>query len=165
MGGGQALNYGLANLGTFAWVGGFSSAPNTRAPEQLMPDPEQTKRQLALLYLSCGNRDGLMRSGLRVRTYLKERDVPHIWHVDDHGHDFQHWRAGLYHFAQLLFKPTAAAPAAARRGGPRSGPDLGPLPEIHAPVPNTLPGLLGKPLKWKSTGILVRPQHDPTHFL
>jgi hypothetical protein len=48
---------------------------------------------------------------------------------------------------------------------PRGGPDLGPLPEIHAPVPNTLPGLLGKPLKWKSTGVLVRPQNDPTHFL
>jgi hypothetical protein len=57
------------------------------------------------------------------------------------------------------------APAAAPRGGRRSGPDLGPLPEIHAPVPNTLPGLLGKPLKWKSTGVLVRPQNDPTHFL
>src|SRR5947208_16892936 len=24
------LNFGLANLGTFAWVGGFSSAPNTK---------------------------------------------------------------------------------------------------------------------------------------
>ncbi len=29
MGGGQSLNFGLANLDTFAWVGGFSSAPNT----------------------------------------------------------------------------------------------------------------------------------------
>jgi hypothetical protein len=59
-----------------------------------------------------------------------------------------------------------AAPAAeARRGGQRTGPDLGPLPEIRAPFPNTLPSLLGKPLKWKSTGVLVAPQNDPTHFL
>lgn len=58
-----------------------------------------------------------------------------------------------------------AAPRGARRGGRRGGPDLGPLPEIHAAVPNTLPGLLGKPLKWKSTGVLVAPQNDPTHFL
>jgi len=56
------------------------------------------------------------------------------------------------------------APTEARRG-PRPAPDLGPVPEIHAPVPNTLPGLLGKPLKWKSTGILVAPQNDATHFL
>src|SRR5262245_48515351 len=30
MGGGQSLNFGLTHLDTFAWVGGFSSAPNTR---------------------------------------------------------------------------------------------------------------------------------------
>lgn len=61
---------------------------------------------------------------------------------------------------------TAAAPAAdAARGGRRPAPDLGPLPDIHPPVPNTLPGLLGKPLRWKSTGVLVAPQNDPTHFL
>jgi hypothetical protein len=58
-----------------------------------------------------------------------------------------------------------AAPAAARRGGPRSAPNLGPVPEIHPAVPNTLPGLLGKPIKWKSTGVLVAPQNDATHFL
>ena len=32
MGGGQSLNFGLAHLDTFAWVGGFSSAPNTKPP-------------------------------------------------------------------------------------------------------------------------------------
>ncbi len=60
-----------------------------------------------------------------------------------------------------------AAPAGARRGrgGRRGAPDLGPVPEIHAAVPNTLPGLLGKPIKWVSTGILVAPQNDATHFL
>ena len=51
------------------------------------------------------------------------------------------------------------------RGGRRGGPDLGPLPEVHAAVPNTLPGLLGKPIKWVSTGVLVAPVNDPTHFL
>ena len=56
------------------------------------------------------------------------------------------------------------APAAPRRG-PRRGADLGPVPEIHAAVPNTLPGLLGHPLKWVSTDILVAPQNDETHFL
>ncbi len=39
MGGGQSLNFGLAHLDTFAWVGGFSSAPNTKPAEQLVPDP------------------------------------------------------------------------------------------------------------------------------
>ena len=39
MGGGQTLNFGLGNLDTFAWVGAFSSAPNTRPPAELVPDP------------------------------------------------------------------------------------------------------------------------------
>jgi enterochelin esterase-like enzyme len=107
MGGGQTLNYGLANLDTFAWIGSFSAAPNTRAPQQLMPDPEKAKTQLKLLYISSGNKDGLIGNSQRVHAYLKEKNVPHIWHVDDHAHDFQHWRAGLYNFSQLIFKPNA----------------------------------------------------------
>lgn len=59
---------------------------------------------------------------------------------------------------------TNAAPSGGRRG-PRPAPNLGPIPEIHAPVANTLPGLLGKPLKWVSSDILVAPQNDATHFL
>jgi enterochelin esterase-like enzyme len=107
MGGGQSLNVGLANLDTFAWVGGFSSAPNTKPAAELVSDPEKATKQLKLLYLSAGNKDGLFRISQNVHGYLKEKNVPHIWHVDDHAHDFQHWKAGLYNFSQLIFKPTA----------------------------------------------------------
>jgi enterochelin esterase-like enzyme len=106
MGGGQSLNIGLSNLDTFAWIGGFSSAPNTKPPEQLVPDPEKAKEQLKLLYISCGNKDGLIRISQGVHAYLKEKDVPHVWHVDEHAHDFQHWKKGLYNFSQLIFKPS-----------------------------------------------------------
>lgn len=106
MGGGQSLNIGLANLDTFAWIGGFSSAPNTNPPEQLVPDPEKATKQLKLLYISCGNKDGLIRISQGVHAHLKEKNVPHLWHVDEYAHDFQHWKNGLYNFAQLIFKPT-----------------------------------------------------------
>jgi enterochelin esterase-like enzyme len=105
MGGGQALNFGLTNLETFAWVGGFSSAPNTRAPQELVPDPPRTEAQLKLLWLSCGNQDGLIEVSQRLQRYLKEKDMPHVWNVDGQGHDPTHWRNNLYHFAQLLFQP------------------------------------------------------------
>ncbi|MBN8246622.1 MAG: esterase family protein [Verrucomicrobia bacterium] len=105
MGGGQSLNFGLGNLDTFAWVGGFSSAPNTRPPAALVPDPDQAKAQLKLLYLSCGNKDGLIRISQGVHAYLQEKEVPHVWHVDEHAHDFQHWKKALYNFAQRIFKP------------------------------------------------------------
>jgi enterochelin esterase-like enzyme len=106
MGGGQSLNIGLANLDTFAWIGGFSSAPNTKPATELVPDPEKATKQLKLLYISAGNKDGLIRISQGVHGYLKEKNVPHIWHVDDHAHDFQHWKKGLYNFSQLIFKPT-----------------------------------------------------------
>ena len=107
MGGGQSLNFGLGNLGTFAWIGGFSSAPNTKPAAQLVATPEEATRQLKLLFVSCGNKDGLIRVSQGVHAYLKEKNVPHIWHVDEHAHDFQHWRKALYHFAQLIFKPAS----------------------------------------------------------
>lgn len=103
MGGGQSLNFGLANLDTFAWVGGFSSAPNTRPGAELVPDPDKAKKQLKLLFVSCGNKDGLIRISQGVHAHLKESGVPHIWHVDEHAHDFQHWKKALFHFAQLIF--------------------------------------------------------------
>jgi enterochelin esterase-like enzyme len=106
MGGGQSLNFGLGHLDTFAWVGGFSSAPNTQPPAELVPDPQAAAGQLKLLFISCGNRDGLIRISQSVHAYLKANKVPHIWHVDDHAHDFQHWKKALYHFSQLIFKPT-----------------------------------------------------------
>ena len=104
MGGGQALDFGLGNLDTFANVGGFSSAPNTRAPEVLVPDPAKAKERLKVLWISCGNKDGLMTFSLRTHTYLKARNVPHLWHVDDNAHDFHHWKNSLYWFAQQIFK-------------------------------------------------------------
>jgi enterochelin esterase-like enzyme len=105
MGGGQSLNFGLGHLDTFAWVGGFSSAPNTKAAAELLPDPDKAK-QLKLLYVSCGNKDGLIRISQALHAYLKENYVPHVWHVDEHAHDFQHWKKALYLFAQQVFDPS-----------------------------------------------------------
>jgi enterochelin esterase-like enzyme len=104
MGGGQSLNFGLGNLDAFAWVGGFSSAPNTKPPAELVSDPAAAKQKLKLLWLSCGNKDGLINISQGVHAYLKEKGVPHVWHVDGHGHDATHWRNNLYWFAQRLFR-------------------------------------------------------------
>jgi enterochelin esterase-like enzyme len=103
MGGGQSLNFGLAHLDTFAWIGGFSSAPNTKAPAQLLSDPDQAKK-LRLLWLSCGNKDGLIGISQGVHAYLKEHDVPHVWNVDSNAHDPTHWRNNLYYFLQKIFR-------------------------------------------------------------
>jgi acetyl esterase/lipase/enterochelin esterase-like enzyme len=104
MGGGQSLNFGLRHLDTFAWVGGFSSAPNTLPPAELVPDPAAARGKLKLLWLACGNRDRLITISQGVHAYLKAHDVPHIWHVDAHGHDPTEWSKNLALFAQRLFR-------------------------------------------------------------
>lgn len=104
MGGGQSLNFGLAHLDTFAWVGGFSSAPNTKPPEDLVPDPAKASQLLKLLWLSCGDRDGLLFISQRTHVYLKEKNVPHVWHVEPGAHDFAVWSNDLHHFTQRIFR-------------------------------------------------------------
>jgi enterochelin esterase-like enzyme len=110
MGGGQSLNFGLGNLDTFAWVGGFSSAPNTKKASVLVKDPAGATKQLKLLWLSCGDKDNLVRISQGVHDALEANKVPHVWHIHPGGrHDFAVWKADLYHFAQLLFREPPSA--------------------------------------------------------
>src|SRR5678816_2620721 len=105
MGGGQSLNFGLGNLDTFAWVGGFSSAPNTMPPAQLLRDPAVARQKLKLLWVSCGDQDSLFNISEGVHNYLVEQKVPHIWHVDIGGaHTFPVWKNDLDHVSTLLFR-------------------------------------------------------------
>jgi enterochelin esterase-like enzyme len=105
MGGGQSLNFGLGNLDEFAWVGSFSAAPNTKKPELLVPNPDEAKKKLKLLWISCGADDGLITFSLRTHYYLQENDVPHIFYIMPGVHDFKVWKNSLYMFSQLIFKP------------------------------------------------------------
>ncbi|KAA0129554.1 esterase [Chryseobacterium sp. SN22] len=104
MGGGQTLNFGLGNIDKFAWVGGFSSAPNTKEPQLLLPNPQKAK-ELKLLWISCGDADGLMPFSKRTHDYLAQNKIPHIFYIEPGGHDFKVWKNDLYIFSQLIFKP------------------------------------------------------------
>ena len=109
MGGGQSLNFGLGNLDEFAWIGGFSSAPNTKRPELLLPDPDAARSKLKLLWISCGDDDNLITFSQRTHEYLVEKNVPHIFYVQPGVHDFKVWKNSLYLFTRLLFKPVDIA--------------------------------------------------------
>ncbi|MGF7139390.1 alpha/beta hydrolase [Roseimarinus sediminis] len=105
MGGGQSLNFGLGNLDKFSWVGGFSSAPNTKMPSELFPNPDKAKTHLNLLFLSCGDQDGLLEISKRTHDYLNTHEVPHIYHVFPGGaHDFKVWKESLYLYTPMLFR-------------------------------------------------------------
>ncbi len=121
MGGGQSLNFGLGNLDKFAWIGAFSAAPNTKTPQELLPNPEEARQKIKLLWISCGASDGLITFSKRTHDYLTKNNVPHIYRIEPGVHDFKVWKNGLYMFSQLIFKlvdtstfskyPIAGAPA------------------------------------------------------
>jgi enterochelin esterase-like enzyme len=166
MGGGQSLNFGLGNLDKFAWVGGFSSAPNTKRPEELVPDHDEAKRKLKLLWISCGDNDGLISFSKRTHDYLYEKGVPHIYYIEPGGHDFKVWKNGLYMFSQFLFKPvnvssfskytvlgTAAATNVRSARYPQILPDNRVLFRVKAPDAQKLQIDLGKKYEMaKDTG-------------
>jgi len=104
MGGGQSLNFGLKYLETFAWIGGFSSAPNTQQAESLITDPADAAKKLRLLWLSCGDRDGLMNISKSFHNALEAMKVPHVWQVDSGGHEWPVWKKDLCIFSQMLFR-------------------------------------------------------------
>lgn len=105
MGGGQSLNFGLGNLDVFTWIGAFSSAPNTKEPEELLSTPEKANEQLKLLWLSCGDQDGLIRISNLTHEYLQANNVQHYYYIAPGGkHDFEVWKNSLYNFVQLLFR-------------------------------------------------------------
>ena len=104
MGGGQSLNIGLSHLDLFSVVGGFSSAPNLIPAGQTITDPEEVKKQIKVLWVSCGDRDGLMGNSSNFHTALEEMEIPHIWHVDFGGHSWSVWKNDLYLLSQKLFR-------------------------------------------------------------
>ena len=105
MGGGQSLNFGLANMDKFAYIGGFSSAPNTQRAAQLIPDVEKVKKENKLLWMVCGGADGLIGNSTQLKAFCDENGIPcTLINYPNEGHNFTVWKYGLYNFAQLIFK-------------------------------------------------------------
>jgi enterochelin esterase-like enzyme len=102
MGGGQALRIGLKHLDTFAWVGGFSSA--LFGATDLVSDGADAAKKLRLLWVSCGDKDRLLKGSEAFHAALEKKKVPHVWHLDAGGHTWPVWKNDLYLLAQMLFR-------------------------------------------------------------
>lgn len=108
MGGGQGLNFGINNIDKFAWVGGFSSAPNLQQPDVLVPKIQQAKDKLSLLWIGCGDKDNLITGSWNLHLALDKAKIDHVWYVDTGGHEVPVWNNNLYLMAQMLFKPAGS---------------------------------------------------------
>jgi enterochelin esterase-like enzyme len=107
MGGGQALSIGLAHLDTFAWVGGFSSA--LFGPQAELIGDATDRKQLRLLWLSCGNADRLIDGSKALHDALEQENIPHLWHIDAGSHTWPVWKNDLYLLSQRLFRDDTPA--------------------------------------------------------
>jgi len=140
MGGGQGINFGINNIDKFAWVGGFSSAPNIEPPNLLIPKIQQAKDRLSLLWIGCGDKDNLITGSWNLHKGLVEAGIDHVWYVDAGVHEFPVWNNNLYLFAQMLFKPAGSVtppPSVGIYNGPTAG---------GAPVGMGMPGFGRAPI-------------------
>jgi enterochelin esterase-like enzyme len=104
MGGGQALNFGLAHLDTFAWVGAFSPAPNTKAAASLIPDLSEDTAKISALWISCGSEDDLLYVSQNTHDFMIQNNIDHYYLIESgKDHEWSVWKSGLYHFAQRIF--------------------------------------------------------------
>jgi enterochelin esterase-like enzyme len=110
MGGGHALNIGLAHPEIFHWIGAFSASIH-RDSVQLDRDAEpwlkavkQKKNGPRLLWISIGRDDQLLEANEKFTTWLQDNGVPFTWKLTDGGHEWPLWRTDFSSFAQLVFQ-------------------------------------------------------------
>jgi enterochelin esterase family protein len=105
MGGTESLLTGLNNLDRFAWVGAFSSGGlGTNLPAQFPSLDAKANDRLRLLWIACGEQDGLITLNKGLIDWLKTRDIWHTWVPTPGQHSFRVWRRYLADFATLLFQ-------------------------------------------------------------
>ena len=117
MGAFQSVEIGLAHPELFHYVlaysggfGGFGPAPpgdiETQSPwKELLANPEQTKKNLLLLFLGAGQQETpLLPPGKRLVKLFKEKGINAVWADYPGAHVFSVWRNHLHYTAPMLFQ-------------------------------------------------------------
>jgi enterochelin esterase-like enzyme len=107
MGGTQSLFIGLNAPDQFAWIGAFG--PGGMNPDFAAAYPAvgaTTNAPLRLLWLACGEQDGLLGINRKLDAWLTEKGVRHSWTQIPGAHSFRTWRPLLVQFTSLLFQDT-----------------------------------------------------------
>jgi enterochelin esterase-like enzyme len=107
-GGGQTLRAAFGNMDKFSWVCSYSSYLSNEEMERSFPDiikkPEQTNKNLKLLWLGVGNEDFLYKGAVDFIDLLKANNVKHKSLITSGGHTWMNTKIYLTETAQLLFK-------------------------------------------------------------
>lgn len=105
MGGTESLFIGLNALDRFAWIGAFSSGGLDMNFDNAYPTlSESANAQLRLLWIACGQQDGLIGVNKKLVEWLKSKGVKLTWVETPGGHSFLVWRRYLAELTPLLFQ-------------------------------------------------------------
>jgi enterochelin esterase-like enzyme len=105
MGGSESLRVGLNTLDRFAWIGAFSSGGGGTNFSSTFPAlDEKANTQIRLLWIACGEQDGLLAPNQRFCDWLDSKGVKHEWVKIPGQHSFRVWRRNLAQFTPLLFQ-------------------------------------------------------------
>jgi enterochelin esterase-like enzyme len=105
MGGTQSLFIGLNALDRFAWIGAFSSGGLDANFEKAYPAVnEGANAQLRLLWIACGQQDGLIGLNQKLVDWFKSKGVKLTWVPTSGTHSFTVWRRYLAELTPLLFQ-------------------------------------------------------------
>jgi enterochelin esterase family protein len=107
-GGGQTLRTAFGNLDKFAWVCSYSSYLSPQEMDgnfsQIGGNPDNTNKQLKLLWVSVGSDDFLYKGTVEFMDYLKAKKVAYKSLVTDGGHTWMNVKTYVANTAPLLFR-------------------------------------------------------------
>ncbi len=107
-GGGQTLRTAFSHMDKFAWVCAYSSYLSPQEMDgnfsQIVANPEQTNKQLKLLWVSVGSDDFLYKGTVEFVDYLKAKNVTYKSLITGGGHTWMNVKRYVNDTAQLLFQ-------------------------------------------------------------
>ena len=105
MGGTESLVTGLNHPDQFAWIGAFSSGGlDTNYVTQFPKLDSGINDKLRLLWIGCGDKDGLLKPNQEFCDWLHGKDIKYEWVEKPGIHSFRVWRRDLADFVPLLFQ-------------------------------------------------------------
>jgi enterochelin esterase family protein len=118
MGGGQTLTIGVSHLGTFAYLGVFSSGlfgitgsspgsgpgPSFEEQHRAVLDDAEKKKGLELVWFATGKDDLLLGTSRVTVEMLRKHGFDVVYKESSGGHTWINWRNYLDEFAPQLFR-------------------------------------------------------------
>jgi enterochelin esterase family protein len=107
-GGGQTLRTAFWNMDKFSWICCYSAYLPPREMESsyqsIVSNPDNTNKQLKLLWVSVGNEDFLYNDTAEFLNYLTSKKINYKSLITGGGHTWMNTKVFLAETAQLLFK-------------------------------------------------------------